>query len=148
MPGNQYPIFSRQGEVSCNNGIATSANIGQTLVTATNDYTGVNNQNKIVFTADATNGSFLQRLRFKALGTNVASVARIYMNNGGDQTIEVNNALIGEQTLPATTAINTASTIDLDYPMNMALNPGFRIIVGIATTVAAGWIVTPVGGDY
>lgn len=148
MPGNQYPIFSRQGEVSCNNGIATSANIGQTLVTATGDYTGVNNQNKIVFTADATNGSFLQRLRFKALGTNVASVARIYMNNGGDQTVEVNNALIGEQTLPATTAINTASTIDLDYPMNMALNPGFRIIVGIATTVAAGWIVTPVGGDY
>lgn len=148
MPGNQYPIFSRQGEVSCNNGIATSANIGQTLVTATGDYTGVNNQNKIVFTADATNGSFLQRLRFKALGTNVASVARIYMNNGGDQTIEVNNALIGEQTLPATTAINTASTIDLDYPMNMALNPGFRIIVGIATTVADGWIVTPVGGDY
>lgn len=148
MPGNQYPIFSRQGEVSCNNGIATSANIGQTLVTATGDYTGVNNQNKIVFTADATNGSFLQRLRFKALGTNVASVARIYMNNGGDQTIAVNNALIGEQTLPATTAINTASTIDLDYPMNMALNPGFRIIVGIATTVADGWIVTPVGGDY
>ncbi len=148
MPGNQYPIFSRQGEVSCNNGIATSANIGQTLVTATGDYTGVNNQNKIVFTSDPTNGSFLQRLRFKALGTNVASVARIYMNNGGDQTIAVNNALIGEQTLPATTAINTASTIDLDYPMNMALNPGFRIIVGIATTVAAGWIVTPVGGDY
>lgn len=148
MPGNQYPIFSRQGEVSCNNGIATSANIGQTLVTATGDYTGVNNQNKIVFTSDATNGSYLQRLRFKALGTNVASVARIYMNNGGDQTIAVNNALIGEQTLPATTAIDTASTIDLDYPMNMALNPGFRIIVGIATTVAAGWIVTPVGGDY
>lgn len=148
MPGNQYPIFSRQGQVSCNNGIATSANIGQTLATATGDYTGVNNQNKIVFTADATNGSYLQRLRFKALGTNVASVARIYVNNGGDQTIEVNNALIGEQTLPAITAINTASTIDLDYPMNIALNPGFRIIVGIATTVAAGWIVTPVGGDY
>lgn len=148
MPGNQYPIFSRVGDVSCNNGIGISSNVGQTLTTATGEYNGTNNQNKIVFTADANNGSYLQRLRFKALGTNVASVARIYMNNGGDQTIAVNNALIGEQTLPATTEINTASTIDLDYPINIALNPGYRIIVGIATTVAAGWIVTPVGGDY
>lgn len=148
MPGNQYPIFSRQGEVSANNGVATTARLGQTLTVAAGDYTGVNDNNQIVFTSDANNGSYIQRLRFKALGTNVASVARIYMNNGGSNTVADNNILIGEQTLPATTAIATASTIDLDYPLNMALNPGFTILVGLGTTVAAGWSVSPVGGDY
>ena len=148
MPGNQYPIFSRQGEVSSNNGVVTTARLGQTLTVAADDYTGVNGNNQIVFTSDANNGSFIQRLRFKALGTNVASVARIYMNNGGSNTVANNNILIGEQTLPATTAIATASTIDLDYPLNMALNPGFQILVGLGTTVAAGWSVSPVGGDY
>lgn len=148
MPGNQYPIFSRQGEVSANNGVATTARLGQTLTVAAGDYTGVNGNNQIVFTSDANNGSYIQRLRFKALGTNVASVARIYMNNGGSNTVADNNILIGEQTLPATTAIATASTIDLDYPLNMALNPGFTILVGLGTTVAAGWSVSPVGGDY
>lgn len=148
MPGNQYPIFSRQGEVSANNGVATTACLGQTLTVAAGDYTGVNGNNQIVFTSDANNGSYIQRLRFKALGTNVTSVARIYMNNGGSNTVANNNILIGEQTLPATTAIATVSTIDLDYPLNMALNPGFRILVGLGTTVAAGWSVSPVGGDY
>lgn len=63
MPGNQYPIFSRQGEVSANNGVATTARLGQTLTVAAGDYTGVNGNNQIVFTSDANNGSYIQRLR-------------------------------------------------------------------------------------
>lgn len=148
MPGNQYPIFSRQGEVSSNTGVATTAAMAQTITTATADYTGVSANHKKVFTADATNGGFVQRLRFKAIGTNVASVARIYLNNGGINTVAANNSFYGEQSLPATTAINTASTVDIDYPMNIALNPGFTVWVGLGTTVAAGWVVTAIGGEY
>lgn len=148
MPGNPQPIFSRIGDVSCNVGIVVTANVGQTLTTAAADYTGISLNNKVVFTSDPINGSFIQRLRLKALGTNVASVARIYVNNGGSQTVAVNNVLIGELTLPATTAIATAATIDLDYPLNMALNPGFTILVGLGTTVAAGWVASAVGGRY
>jgi hypothetical protein len=89
MPGNQYPIFSRVGEVSSNTGVASSARLGVVLTVAAGDYTGVNGNNQIVFTSDSTNGSYLQKLRFKALGTNVASVARIYMNNGGTEIFSI-----------------------------------------------------------
>lgn len=142
------PIFTRQGEVSANSGLTPTANMATVALTAVADYTGVSGNYKLVFTADENNGGFVQRLRFKAIGTNTASVARIFINNGGVQTVAVNNAFYGEQSLPATTAINTAGTIDIDYPMNIALNPGFRIYVGLGTTVAAGWSVMPIGGRY
>ena len=35
-----------------------------------------------VFTADSTNGSYLSTLSFRAAGTNVATVARVFINNG------------------------------------------------------------------
>ena len=142
------PIFTRQGEVSANSGAYSTAAFAGTLTTATADFTGVSANHQEVFRADENNGGYVQRLRFKSIGTNVASVARIYINNGGAQTVAVNNNLIGEQSLPATTLNNAGSTIDIDYPLNIALNPGFRIWVGLGTTVAAGWKCTAIGGRY
>jgi hypothetical protein len=72
MAGNNEPIFSRVGDIM----------LGPNLLTAANDFTGVSPQNALVYKADATNGSYLQRLRFKAMGTNVATVARIFFNLG------------------------------------------------------------------
>jgi hypothetical protein len=122
--------------------------MAQTLTTAAGDYTGVSVNNKQVFKADATNGSYVQRLRLKALGTNVASVARIYLNNGSTNTTATNNSFYGEISLPATTATAAAATVDIDYPLTVALPPNFAIYVGLGTTVAAGWAVTAVGGKY
>lgn len=144
MAANTDPIFSRIGDVSSDG----TTGMAPTITTATGDYTGISANHKLVFTADATNGGFVQRLRFKAVGTNVASVARIYLNNGSTAGTATNNSFFGELSLPATTATNTASTIDLDYPMAVALPAGFRIYVGVATTVSAGWVVTPVAGKY
>ena len=144
MPGNSEPIYTRVGDVSTNG----STGMATALVTATGDYTGVSANHQLVFTADATNGGYVQRLRFQATGTNTASVARIYINNGSTNTTATNNTFYGQVSLPATTAINTAATVEVDYPMNFALNPGFRIYVGLGTTVAASWICTAIGGKY
>lgn len=144
MAANTLPIFSRLGDVSNNSGTGMNA----LITTAANDYTGAGANNSLVFTADATNGGFLQRLRLKAGGTNVASVMRIFINNGSANTSASNNVFYGEVSLPATTAIATAATVEIDYPMNIALPPGFRVYVGLATAVAAGWVVCPVGGEY
>jgi len=59
-----------------------------------------------------------------------------------------NNWFYGEVALPLTTAITTTSTVDVDYPMNFALPPGYRIIVGLGATVASGWAVTAIAGKY
>lgn len=248
MPANNDPIYSRRGAI-------TRAAL---LKTAAADYTAISPYNKEVFSSDATNGSYLQRLRFKALGTNVATVARIYLNDGDkaenfgaaigaptgtpsasggtvwagtyyamviavdaagrltpvgtisagvavtgvagsiawtwtapsnvnvvsyrvyvgvtnavealtryfttatnsysqttmytegtyDDSGVGNSKLYGELSLPATTVSATAATVDIDYPMNMALPPGLEVYVGLGTTVAAGWMVTGIGGDY
>lgn len=144
MPANTDPIYSKLGDVS-NNG---TTGMNQMITAAANDYTGIDADVSLVFTADATNGGFIQRLRFKAGGTNVATVARIYLNNGSTPGTATNNTFYGEVSLPATTAIATAATVDIDYPMNFAIPAGFRVYVGLATAVAAGWAVTPIAGKY
>lgn len=144
MPANSEPIYSKQGDVSSNGttGMATD------ITTATGDYTGASANHVLVYTANSSNGGYVSRLRFQSKGTNVASVARIYVNNGSANTTAANNSFYGQVSLPATTASNTTATTEIDYPMNLALNPSFRIYVGVGTTVAAGWVCTPVAGQY
>ena len=155
MSGNITPIYSRVGDVS-NNATSTTgvtlgaAQLNQAISWASNDYTGANANTVLIFTADPTNGSYVQRLRFKSTGTTSATVARIFLNNGGNGSA-ANSALYGELSLPATTAVVNAATIDVDYPMNFALNPGFRLFVAFATApsvAGVGWVVTPIAGKY
>jgi hypothetical protein len=143
MAANTAPIFTAKGDTSTNDG----NNIPTNLTTAAADYTGVSANNAIFFTA-GSNGGYIERIRFKALGTNVASVARIYLNNGSAHTTATNNVLYGELGLPATTAIATAPTVDLDYPMGFVLPAAWTIYIGLGTTVAAGWTPTVIGGQY
>jgi len=248
MP-NIQPIFSRVSDIQ-----------GALLITAAADYIGQNVFNSVVFQADPTNGGYVQKLRFKAWGGNIATVARVYITtanginapssnvpqsptgtagSGGnlltsnivfkvasvDQwgapsgwsaesaniavtgptgnvqlnwnassnsnsyivavgktpgseerafmvtgantynmiSIPANNistfgwantaniytsGLFGECSLPAVTGIQTTGTVDIDYPMNLALPPGYKIIVGLGTTVANGWFCTAIAGKY
>lgn len=137
---NPNPIFSRVGAIG---GIGST-----TLTTAAADYTGISANNSLIFTADASNGGFVQRIRFKALGTNAATVARVYINNGSTSGTATNNVFYGEVSLPATTAITTAATVDVDYPMNFALPPGYKLYVGLGATVVAGWVASVIAGAY
>lgn len=149
MAANVAPRYTLNGNNSSDGGTT----MAPTLTTASADYTGATaTHNKQVFKADSTNGSRIVGLRFKAIGTNVASVARIFINNGSAATTASNNSFVGEQALPATTAIATTSTIDLDWYFPggyLDLEAAFAIYVGLGTTVAAGWVVTPIlGGDF
>lgn len=246
MAANTSPIFS----------IASDFQSGGTFTLAANDYTGQNINNNVIFAAGETNGGFIQRLRLKALGTNVATVLRLYVNNGllrlispiaavtgtptgtpsasggtlragnffakvvavdqyGGQTTAstetasvavtgntgsitwnwtavtgavsykiyvgpvtggqasyftattnsfvqvdpigqrdslnssiLNNFFYGEIPLPATTGIATTATVDIDYPMGLALPPSYRLIGGLGTAVASGWHITAIAGKY
>lgn len=143
MPGNSDPIYSRIGDTSANGTTGMPVH----AITATGDFTGVSANHVLIHTA-GTNGSYVQRIRCKAEGTNTASVLRVYINNGSTNATATNNAFYGEISLPATTLINTSSTVDVDYPMNVALPSSFRIYVGLGTTVAAGWMCSAIAGQY
>lgn len=253
---NNAPIFSRLGDIQAGELLITQGSI------TAGDYTGAGIYNVVAHTADATQGGFVQRLRFKAAGSNsAATVARIYINNGsinqlsalttptapsgsssttggtlltgtyfayvqavdqygqysaaspqstgvattgntssitwswtpvastayyvlwagtnslGEQPFfqtagnvafftqttpyvagnvstpkgtNSDNFFYGELGLPITTSTVSGTVVgpDIDYPMNIALPPGYKIIVGLSANVTAGWYVTSIAGKY
>lgn len=152
MAANTAPRYTLNGDPSSDALAGTPPAMAPTFTTAAADYDGTTaTHNKVVFTAGAE-GSRIAGLRFKAKGTNVASVARMFLNNGSSNGTASNNSFVGEQGLPATTAVATAPTIDLDYYFPggyIDLPAGWKIIVGLGTTVAAGWVVSPIlGGKF
>lgn len=142
MAANTAPIFIKSANLGNDNGTG----MNQLVTAAANDYTGIDADVSVIFTAGA-DGSFVEKIRFKPGGTNAsATVARIYLNNGADKTVATNNTFIGEQTLPATTAIATAATQEIDYPIGMAIPAGWRLMFGLGTAVAGGWAGFAWGG--
>lgn len=142
MAANTSPIYSKAPDVQW--GTVATANTAKdgtgTVVT--------------IFTADATNGGRVEKIRFRALGTNVATVARIFINNGSTNATAANNTLFAELTLAATTLSEVASqpnadlssVTDAGFPLVLPL--GYKLNVTIGTTVAAGYAVSVCGGKY
>ena len=149
MASNFSPRFTLLGDMSSDANAGSPDAMAPTFTTAAADYDGTTaTHNKIVFTS-GSEGSRIAGLRFKAKGTNVASVARIFVNNGSSAGTAANNSFVGEISLPAPVASATTATVDLDYYFPNGyydLPPAYTIIVGLGTTVAAGWVVSPIQG--
>jgi hypothetical protein len=146
MAANTAAIFSKAPDIQWGaaDGNAGTAGPLKTANTA-KDGTGTV---LTVFTADATNGGFVQKLRVKAAGTNVASVLRIFINNGITNATLANNILYDEVTLPATTLSEVAQLAPVEVPLNIPLPAGYKINVTLGTTIAAGVFVSVVGGKF
>lgn len=138
MALNTAPIFTGKPEIQWGTTVLQTANTAK-------DGTGTV---LLVFTANATNGGYLQSIRFRPAGTNVATVARIFINNGGSNTTPANNVLFDEISLAATTGSEVAGLAPYVSPMNIALPAGYRIYITLGTTVVAGYYCSAVGGDY
>lgn len=138
MAVNTSPIFTRKGDIQWNETAPlTAANTSK-------DGTGTVTT---VFTAGA-DGAFVQRLVARAIGTNVATVLRVFVNNGAVNTTAGNNSLIHEMTLPATTLSEVAALPPYELALNFPLPPGYRLMCTIGTAVAAGYEITVFGGSY
>lgn len=139
MPANTSPIFTLTPEIQWADAM-TAANTTKDLTSGTI---------YLVFTA-GTNGSYVQRIRFRTLGTNsAATVARVWINNGNTTATASNNNLFDEISLPTTTLTETAAQANYELPLNFALPSNYRIYVTLGTAPnAAGWDATIIGGDY
>jgi hypothetical protein len=101
----------------------------------------------LIFTAGA-GGSLVAEAILRATGAAVASVARLFVNNGNTPATASNNVPCGEVTLPAITVTQTAQQEDVRIPLGFGIEPGYRIYGSIGTGVANGWKCLIVGGDY
>lgn len=138
MTANTAPIYGLTPQNTITAGAITAAN------TAT-DGTGTV---YTMYTAGA-NGGYIRRIRVKGVGTNAASVMRIFLNNGSAQGTATNNVLIGELALAATTASNSAAIgPDFEYPLNLVMKAAYVINVCFGTAGAGGWAAFGEAIDY
>lgn len=137
MAQNTSPIFLLTPSVQwVTTGTSANTNLDGTGTVAT------------VFTADATNGSKVEKLIMEALGTNVATVVRVFMNNGSTNGTASNNSLIYEEAFAANTLSQTAVSIRHEILLNQVLPAGYKLNVTIGTAIAVGIQVTASGGHY
>jgi len=138
MPANPTPIFTLSPQIEWGNTI-TTANATTDLTTGT-VYP--------VFTG-GTNGSYVQKIRFRHTGSNAsATVARVWINNGSATTTAANNVLWDEITLATNTLSQTAASVNYELPLNFAIPANYVIYVTIGTAAAGGIDATVIGGDY
>jgi len=147
MAQNTNPIFPLIPANTWVSGAAANAATPGVTANTTKDLTSGTIYGPIE-TAEATNGSRVDFIKVRALGTNVATVIRIWLNNGSATGTAANNALYLERTLSSTTVSETAELPDIILPLNISLAPSYRIYATFGTAVAAGFHLTAVGGDY
>ena len=143
MAANNSPIYPIRGDQSTDN----STGMPTVVTGASGDYDGTGSNNVKAHTAGSS-GSFARSISFVAVGTNVASVARVYLNNGSTHGTGSNNVPLDQVSLPAITASNTAATVTITLPINKALKSGWQIWWGLGTAVAAGWVAVVDAGQY
>ena len=147
MAQNTNPIFPLVPVNSWVSGTAATAGTPGLTANTTTDLTSGTIYGPIE-TAGAVEGSRLDFIKVRALGTNVATVIRIWINNGAATTTAANNTLYLERTLSATTVSQTSEQPDIILPMNISLAAGYRVYATFGTAVAAGFHLTAIGGDY
>jgi len=147
MAQNTNPIFPLTPVNSWVSGAAANAATPGVTANTTKDLSSGTIYGPI-FTGKAVDGSRLDFIKLRALGTNVATVIRVWINNGSVTTTAANNALYIERTLSATTVSETSELADNIVSLNISLPAGYRIYATFGTAVAAGFHLTAVGGDY
>jgi hypothetical protein len=146
MAANTSPIYSLAPIIQWGGFALKTANTTRDLFTGTPVTVG--SDAALIFTADPTNGGYVQKIRFRAAGACTASVARIFINNGSVITDVANNSLYEEFLLPTVASSETVQTLNQEIILGFALPAGYRIYVTLGTTVVGGYYITTIGGKY
>lgn len=149
MPANINPIYARAADIQ-----QGAQLIGPSALT-TNDGTGTNIYS--IFQADATEGSYVQKIILKPIGTGTtaATVVRIYFHNQSTFTAGTTNGLsnttlIAELTTVSWTYSATLASPQYEIPINMPMPAATRLLMSVGTATAAGngFNPTVVAGKY
>jgi hypothetical protein len=128
MAANTNPIFP-----------LTPRCAGATLTTAATEKDGSTATSLLVA---GENGTRLERIVAKPIGTNVATVLRLFIVGTGY------NVIIAEQSIAESTASEVAALAEYIIALDYTLPYGATLKAALGTTVAAGIQVAAFGGDY
>lgn len=146
MAANINPIFGRQPHVEV---IGAVLNVANTALDGSGTHT-------VIYQADTTNGSFVDAVVLKPIGSPVATVARVFICSvtgaftPGTTNTTANTALIAEVTMPAATVSQTAAQNEYTIPIRRPIPAGYRLLLSFGTAAGAsnGYGVSTWGSDY
>lgn len=143
MPAGTTPLFVQNPNIGWTNNI--------TVGSSTKDGSGYTFDQPL-FVSNTQNGSFVDYIRVRSLGTNGAGCGRIFLHNGqaGGTAQSNNNMLLTEISLPTTTFTETAALPEITTYLKVAIPAGYNLYASVSNTInsRAGWAFTAVGGDY
>lgn len=96
----------------------------------------------------AAGATRVARINFRAAGTNIPTLARIFLNNGSTNATAANNSLWREVALPQTTSNETQPNPEVTISGPAELPSGYKVLITLATTVADGWFVNTEVNDF
>jgi hypothetical protein len=141
MAANTQPIFPIAPNIS-----------GGKVITADTSYETPTTNPVTVFTA-GENGSRIDAIKVRALGTNIDTVLRLFIYDN----VSAYNLVYEIQLAASTAAADNITGTDVDLlrdtgyeamPVIPYVAAGYKIIATVGTTVATGWMVTVIAGDY
>lgn len=145
LNGEEFMIYDAdQAEY---NGIHTATVTSPLKLTFTVD-SGATTPATGTISAAPINGTLIEKVVFQPLGSNVATAARVFLNNGEDPTTAANNTYLKDVTLPGTTLDEAASLPQVEMGLGIVIPPFHRLTCTIGTTVAAGISVWVEAGNY
>jgi hypothetical protein len=145
MAANTAPIYSIVGAIDSTATNNTGTVSGPTANTALD---GSGTLIKL-FTA-GTNGSYIQKIRFRPVGSPAATVARVFISSSST-TSATATWLYDEITLPAVTLSQTAASSVFELPLNFAIDPSYLLYVTFGTSTGSagtGYSIVAIAGDY
>ena len=155
MAANTTPIYSIAAHIDSGANNNSGTVIGPSANTA-QDGSGTNIYQ--VFQAGSNAGSYVQKIRFRAVGSPVATVARVFIcsNTSGSFTAGTTNTttntwLYDEATLPAVTLSQIYQSAIVEIFLNLPLPTSYRLLVTFGTSTGSagtGYSVVVAGGDY
>lgn len=141
---NFQPLFTKDLLLSLPAGSTDCIGTGTGVVNTANtafDGTGSVGTTLIQIATIPASGAILNKLILTHLGTNVATVVRIFINNGSAVSTAANNRLFKEYTVPANTASQTVASsqiLDDFYGLGYTLPAGSIVYASVGTTIASG----------
>lgn len=150
MAANTSPIFTLIPKV----GFGTlTGNIG---LTRSDGVGTIGTDHFVCFTADATDGSFVSKVRISCAATTsttmTASVIRLYISSLTSGTVAATNTVLYQEVAVAALAAAHTSNATNNYEVafNIAIPASYTILASIDDNLAANtrWQILTFGGDY
>ena len=146
---DQYGALTAFSTESANIGVSAPAGTGSIAF----NWNASSNSNTYILIIGPSPGSEERYVLVTGANTyTLTSIPTTKLSNtyAGGTTQAYNNFFYGEVSLPALTGSVSSALPDIDYPLNIAIPPGWRILCGLgaAANISNGWVVTAFGGKY